>query len=245
MTDGPPTTDAEARLRDELLHAYHVLDADGQASGIAGHLTARLPGADRFWSHRWGVGFDEVRADGLIEADFDLRTLRGTGEVNPTLHIHTRIYLARPDVTCIVHTHGKSAVALGCAGMTLEPITQSGAIFHDDVALFDEFHGIVLGTDEGDAIAAALGGKRALLLKNHGALVVGANVAEACIGMTVLEWAADVQLRAAAAGPLQHLAPEAASQSKRFLLDAGNLGLRWEFMKRKVRRSRPFLGETR
>ncbi len=179
-------TDTEARLKSDLLHAYHILDADGQASGIAGHLTARLPGADRFWSHRWGMGFDEVRADGLIEADFDLRTTRGEGVVNPTLHIHTRIYLARPDVTCIIHTHGKSAVALGCAGMTLEPITQSGAIFADDVALFDEFHGIVLGTNEGDAIAAALGRNRGLLLKNHGALVVGGTVPEACIAMTVL-----------------------------------------------------------
>ena len=237
--------EAERRLRDDLLHAYHILDADGQASGIAGHLTARLPGAARFWSHEWGIGFDEVRADGLIEADFNLDTIRGKGRVNPTLHIHTRIYMARPDVTCIVHTHGKAGVALGCAGMTLEPVTQTGAIFADDIALFDEFHGIVLGTAEGDAIAAALGGNRGLLLKNHGALVVGANVAEACIGMTVLEWAADVQLRAAAAGTLERLAPEAAAQSKRFLLDADNLGLRWEFLKRKIGRARPFLGETR
>jgi L-fuculose-phosphate aldolase len=237
-------SEAEGRLKHDLLHAYHILDADGQASGIAGHLTARLPGADRFWSHQWGVGFDEVRADGLIEADFDLRTTRGQGRVNPTLHIHTRIYRARPDVTCIIHTHGKAGVALGCAGMTLETITQTGAVFHDDIALFDEFHGIVLDTNEGDAIAAALGPKRGLLLKNHGALVVGASVAEACIGMTVLEWAADVQLRAAAAGPLQKLDPAAAAQSKKFLLDAANLGLRWDFLKRKIARSRPFLGET-
>ncbi|WP_203076278.1 class II aldolase/adducin family protein [Falsiroseomonas ponticola] len=237
-------SEAEGRLKHDLLHAYHILDADGQASGIAGHLTARLPGADCFWSHQWGVGFDEVRADGLIEADFDLRTTRGQGRVNPTLHIHTRIYRARPDVTCIIHTHGKAGVALGCAGMTLEPITQTGAVFHDDIALFDEFHGIVLDTNEGDAIAAALGPKRGLLLKNHGALVVGASVAEACIGMTVLEWAADVQLRAAAAGPLQKLDPAAAAQSKKFLLDAANLGLRWDFLKRKIARSRPFLGET-
>jgi L-fuculose-phosphate aldolase len=237
-------SEAEAALRHDLLYAYHILDADGQASGIAGHLTARLPGADRFWSHCWGIGFDEVRAEGLIEADFDLRTIRGEGRVNPTLHIHTRIYRARPDVGCIVHTHGKAGVALGCAGMVLETITQTGAIFHDDIALFDEFHGIVLDTDEGDAIAAALGPRRGLLLKNHGALVVGANVAEACIGMTVLEWAADVQLRAAAAGPLQHLDPAAALQSKGFLLDAGNLGLRWDFLKRKIGRSRPFLGAT-
>ncbi|MBX9593550.1 MAG: class II aldolase/adducin family protein [Roseomonas sp.] len=237
-------SELERLLKQDLLHAYHILDADGQASGIAGHLTARLPGADRFWSHQWGVGFDEVRANGLIEADFDLKTTRGTGRVNPTLHIHTRIYRARPDVTCIIHTHGKSGVALGCAGMTLETITQTGAVFHDDIALFDEFHGIVLDTNEGDAIAAALGPKRGLLLKNHGALVVGASVAEACIGMTVLEWAADVQLRAAAAGPLQKLDDAAAAQSKKFLLDAANLGLRWDFLKRKIARSRPFLGET-
>lgn len=237
-------SEAERLLKQDLLHAYHILDADGQASGIAGHLTARLPGADRFWSHQWGVGFDEVRADGLIEADFNLDTTRGTGRVNPTLHIHTRIYRARPDVTCIIHTHGKAGVALGCAGMTLETITQTGAVFHDDIALFDEFHGIVLDTNEGDAIAAALGPKRGLLLKNHGALVVGSSVAEACIGMTVLEWAADVQLRAAAAGPLQKLDPAAAAQSKKFLLDAANLGLRWDFLKRKIARSRPFLGET-
>lgn len=243
--DAPSRDDAEASLRDDLLHAYHILDADGQSSGIAGHLTARLPGADRFWSHPWGVGFDEVRADGLVEADLDLRTLRGEGRVNPTLHIHTRIYRARPDVTCIVHTHGKSALALGCAGMTLEPVTQTGSVFFEDIALFDEFHGIVLDTNEGDAIAAALGPRRGLLLKNHGALVVGTSVAEACAGMTILEFAADVQLRAAAAGPLQMLDPAAARQSKRFLLDPDNLGLRWSFMKRKIARARPFLAGAR
>jgi L-fuculose-phosphate aldolase len=237
-------TEAERLLTSDLLHAYHILDADGQASGIAGHLTARLPGADRFWSHQWGVGFDEVRAEGLIEADFDLKTTRGEGRVNPTLHIHTRIYRARPDVNCIIHTHGKAGVALGCAGMNLEPITQTGAIFHDDIALFDEFHGIVLDTNEGDAIAAALGQRRGLLLKNHGALVVGGNVAEACIGMTVLEWAADVQLRAAASGPLQRLDAGAAAQSKGFLLNPANLGLRWDFLKRKIARSHPFLGAS-
>ena len=34
---------AVRELKQDLLHAYHILDADGQSSGIAGHLTARLP----------------------------------------------------------------------------------------------------------------------------------------------------------------------------------------------------------
>src|SRR5579885_158218 len=96
-----PHTSESAELRElkhDLLHAYHILDADGQSSGIAGHLTARRPGERTFWSHRWGLGFDEVTAGDLIEADFSLSTVRGEGRVNPTLNIHTQIYEARPDV---------------------------------------------------------------------------------------------------------------------------------------------------
>jgi len=165
-----------AALKRDLLFAYHILDADGQSSGIAGHLTARLPGARTFWSHRWGLGFDEVTADDLIEADFELATISGEGRVNPTLNIHTQIYEARPDIGCIIHTHGKNALALGATGATLEPVTQTGAFFYDDIALLDEYEGVVLGKDEGDTIAAALGPRRGVLLKNHGALVVGSSV---------------------------------------------------------------------
>src|SRR5258708_5646870 len=87
--------DAETRaLTRDLLHAYHILDSDGQSSGIAGHLTARLPGQRTFWSHRWGLGFDEVTMGDLIEADFNLATVTGEGRVNPTLNIHTQIYEA-------------------------------------------------------------------------------------------------------------------------------------------------------
>ena len=231
-------------LRRDLLHAYHILDADGQSSGIAGHLTARLPGARTLWSHRWGLGFDEVTADDLIEADFELATVSGDGRVNPTLNIHTQIYEARPDVGCIIHTHGKNALALGAAGATLEPLTQTGAIFYDDIALLDEYEGVVLGKDEGDTIAAALGPRRGVLLKNHGALVVGSSVREATIAMLVLEFAAEVQLKAMAAGPLSRMPEPAARQAKRFLLAKELTDQRFEHQVRRLLRERPFLAET-
>jgi len=236
------TSDIE-RLRRDLLFAYHILDADGQSSGIAGHLTARLPGARTFWSHRWGLGFDEVAAGDLIEADFELATVSGEGRVNPTLNIHTQIYEARPDVGCIIHTHGRHALALGATGATLEPVTQSGAIFYDDIALLDEYEGVVLGKDEGDTIAEALGPRRAVLLKNHGALVVGSSVREATIAMLVLEFAADVQLKAMAAGPLSRMPESAARQAKRFLLSDELTDQRFEHQVRRLLRERPFLAD--
>lgn len=230
-------------LKRDLLHAYHILDADGQSSGIAGHLTARLPGARTFWSHRWGLGFDEVAYDDLIEADFELATVTGDGRVNPTLNIHTQIYEVRPDVGSIIHTHGKNALALGAAGSTLEPVTQTGAVFYDDIAFLDEYEGVVFGKSEGDTIAEALGRRRGVLLKNHGALVVGANVREATIAMLVLEFAAEVQLKAMAAGPLSRLPEAAARQAKKFLVSPELIDQRFEHQVRRIRRDRPFLAE--
>lgn len=230
-------------LKRDLFHAYHILDADGQSSGIAGHLTARRPGARTFWSHRWGLGFDEVSYDDLIEADFELATVTGEGRVNPTLNIHTQIYEARPEVSCIIHTHGKNALALGAAGATLEPVTQTGAVFYDDIAFLDEYEGVVLGKSEGDTIAEALGRRRGVLLKNHGALVVGATVREATIAMLVLEFAAEVQLKAMAAGPLSRLPDAAARQAKTFLLSKELIDQRFEHQVRRLRRARPFLAE--
>lgn len=231
-------------LKHDLLHAYHILDADGQSSGIAGHLTARLPGQRSFWSHRFGLGFEEVTAADLIEADFELRTVSGEGRVNPTLNIHTQIYEVRPDVTCIIHTHARNGLALGACGSTLEPVVQSGALFYDDIAFLDEYEGIVLGKSEGDTIAEALGGRRGILLKNHGALVVGATVREAVISTQMLEFAAEVQLKAMAAGRLSPLPEPAARQAKQFLLSKAVMDQRWAHQCRRVRRQRPFLAET-
>ncbi len=133
-----------SKLIHDLVHAFQILAMDGQGSGISGHLTARLPGAKTFWSIPYGFGFEEATADDLIESDFDLRTVTGTLPCNPTLNIHTEIYEARPDVCCILHTHSEAALALGVIGSNLEPVTQSGALFFEDIVLFDEFDGIVL-----------------------------------------------------------------------------------------------------
>jgi L-fuculose-phosphate aldolase len=238
---GPRTADtpALAALKHDLLCAFHVLHRAGQGSGVAGHLTARLPGAETFWTHKWGMAFEEVGAADLQEADFELNVVTGSEAINPTLHIHTCIYLARPDVSCIIHTHGKHVTALSALGCNLEPITQTGAMFYEDCALFDEYDGIVLGKAEGDAIAEALGRNRALLLKHHGLLCVDNRIGQAVIGALTLEIAAEMQLMAMAAGKPHHLPRAAALQAKGFLDSDETSGLRWAYLKRTVMRERP------
>jgi L-fuculose-phosphate aldolase len=230
-------------LQEDLLHGFHVLDQAGQGTGIAGHLTARLPGADTFWGHQWRLGFDEIGADDLVEADFELRTVSGNGTCNPTLHIHTQIYRARPDINCIVHTHAANIVALSATGSELMPVTQSGCYYFDDVCLFDEFDGVVLDTKEGDAIARVLGDNHAILLKHHGLLTAGDTISDAVVGATVLDYACEVQLKAMAAGHFDTLPEEAARQAKGFIRSPSTLALRWAHLKRKASRARPDIFE--
>lgn len=233
-----------AALQRDLVLGYHVLDHDGQGSGVAGHLSARLPGAGSFWSHRYGMTFAEIGPQDLLEADFELKVLRGTPPVNPTMHIHTRIYLARRDVNAIVHTHGRNALALSTLGTSLEMCTQQGALFYDDLAFLDEYGGIALGKGEGEAICEALGGRHALLLRGHGLLTVGASVAEAVFRAVRLEFVAGVQLAAMAAGTPSRLPDAALARARRFLVESDAIPLQWQALVREVLRLRPALGRA-
>jgi L-fuculose-phosphate aldolase len=242
MTNSNP---ALQTLIHDLVHAFQILAMDGQGSGISGHLTARLPGAKTFWSIPYGYGFEEATADELIESDFDLRTVTGMRECNPTLNIHTEIYEARPEVCCILHTHSEASLSLGIIGSNLEPVTQSGALFYEDIVLFDEFEGIVLDKKEGASIAARLGPNRAILLRNHGSVVVGRSIADATIAATVLEFAARVQLQAMAAGTPKQLPPAEARQTKSFLQRQDVVDLRWQLLVRQARRHNPVFAFAR
>lgn len=236
--------DAEATLRRELLLAFHVLDMEGLDSGIAGHLTARLPGAEAFWCHSHGLGFGEVGARDLNRADLALNRLEGRGRIGPSLSIHAAIYRARPDVACIVHVHDESAVALTATGAELEPLYQSALLLAGDVATHRDYGGIVETEESGRALADALGTRRALLLANHGTLVAGASVREAVHVAVMLSAACRIQLRAMAAAPgrrLHAVDAATAAEARSFLLSARVLGMRWDHYARRALAARPGL----
>lgn len=241
MTEERSREQAIDEMKRDIVLACHILEQAGQGSGIAGHFTARIPGERTFWSYQWHQAFEEVRHEDIIEADFELKTVTGKGRVNPTLHIHTQIYAARPDVCCIVHTHAANAVALGITGNNLEPVWQPGAIFYENCVLFNEFDGIVLDKNEGERIAEALGDNTAILLRNHGLLIATDSVRMGCIGALTVEMVAEVQLKALAAGTLNPMPRDAALQAKRFLLSEDVTTGRWNYLTRRILRDRPEL----
>ena len=228
------------RLRQELLFAFHVVDMLGQPSGMGSHLTARLPAAGTFFFHVHNFGFGEVTPALIHEADFDLNVLSGEDvDINPTLHIHTRIYAARPDVTCILHTHARHVTALSAVGENIRVLTQGGARLHDECVFFDEDDGVALGKAPGEAMAARLGGRSCMVLKNHGLLTAARSIPAAVILADTMEREAEIQLMATAAGQLDPPSAEGCRRSKEYLFNDKMFDRGWTFLLRRLARERP------
>lgn len=218
----PHTLPEFATVEDERLHRKQRLAATfrlfgrfGFNEGVAGHVTARDPEhPDLFWVNPFGLSFDLVRVSDLILVDHNGVVVEGDWPVNQAAFaIHSQIHAARPDVIAAAHTHSKCGRAWSTLARPLSMITQDACAFYNDHAVFDDYTGVVLDTEEGKRIAHTLGDAKAAILRNHGLLTVGGSVDEAAWWYISMERSCEVQLMAEAAGTPVLIDDEGAKQA--------------------------------
>ncbi len=205
--------DSAWTMRQQLALACRILYDGGHDSGLAGQITCRAEQPDTFYTQQLGLGFDEISSSNLIKVDQDLQVLSGRGIPNPANRFHTWIYRQRPDVNCIIHTHPAHVAALSMLEVPLEISHMDTCPLYDDCAFLKTWPGVPVGNEEGEIIANALGGKRAILLAHHGQLIAATSIEEACVLALLIERAARLQLLAMAAGTIQPLPPALASEA--------------------------------
>ena len=215
----PPTgtyedVDAERLYRKQrLAAAFRLFGRFGFSEGVAGHITARDPEhTDSFWVNPFGMYFGHISVSDLIRVDHTGKVVEGDRPVNTAAFaIHSQVHAARPDCVAAAHAHSLNGKAWSSLGRLLDPITQDACAFYKDHALFDDFTGVVLDTEEGKRIAHSLGGGKAIILRNHGLLTVGHSVEEAAWWFITMERSCEAQLLAEAAGSPISIDDEAAA----------------------------------
>jgi len=203
--NGAPYADpATERLyrKQRLAAAFRLFSRFGFEEGVAGHITARDPeDTETFWVNPFGMHFGHISVSDLIQVDSSGEVISGDQPVNrAAFAIHSQVHAARPDVVAAAHTHSVHGKAWSALGRLLEPITQDVCAFYEDHALFDDYTGVVVDTEEGKRIAHALGDNKAVILRNHGLLTVGGTVEEAAWWFITMERSCQAQLLASAAG---------------------------------------------
>ncbi len=216
-------------LREQVASACRILAAEGYADLTLGHVSARSADG-RVWIKRKGVALDEVEVDDVVPAD------DSSVELHLETVLHTATYAARPDVGAVVHGHPPYATALATTGADLELLTHDAILFADGLGRYDN-PDLVVEDEQGAAVAEALGTRRAVLLRNHGVLVVGKDVPWAVLGAATLERAARLQAIAATLGELRPISGELALRLLPVKYRDGFVAEYWEAWKRKVARA--------
>ena len=205
--------DIDLTPRQKLAITCRILFDKGHDSGLAGQITCRTDKSDTFNTQQFGLGFDEITADNLMEVDQDLNPLDGEGMANPANRFHTWIYKEHPEVNCIVHTHPTYIAALSMLEVPLIVSHMDTCALYNDCSFVADWPGVPVGNEEGILISKALGNNRAVFLAHHGQLVTGRTIEEACNLAILIERAAKLQLLAMSAGDVQPLPKELAQEA--------------------------------
>lgn len=191
----------ETALAQEVAAAYQELGRRGFVPGSAGNVSART--GDGLVITPSGFSAESVTAADIVAIRLDGTSL-GLGIPSSEWPMHAAIYRAYPAARAIVHTHADACTALACLNQDLPPFHYMITTFGGDDVRCAPY--ATFGTSELAAVAvAALEGRTACLLANHGMIVYADTVGAALTNAVVLESLCRQYLMGSAAGTLRLL----------------------------------------
>src|SRR5437660_6664513 len=150
--------------------------------------------------------------------------------------LHLAAYRARPDVRSAAHFHPLYATAFAVAGMPLEPASNAGAFFGDTIPVHDNPE--LIRTDAlGTPVAKDMGAATAVLLRGHGALVVGGDVQECVTAALYLEESAQRNHLASQLGPVKTYTKDEVRRVREMLTSRFVIEKTWLYALDKARRA--------
>ena len=200
--DLPEGAESELALRRDLAACYRLVAHFGWDDLVANHISVRLPGPEHhFLLNPFGLMFGEITASSLVRVNLDGNVLSDTpyGINKAGYVIHSAVHAVRPDARCVIHLHARDGVAVAMTEEGLLPLNQTAMMIIDEIACHD-YEGPAFDLAERDRLAANLGSRNLMILRNHGTMALGRSVAEAFQRIYYLEWACSVQVRARSMG---------------------------------------------
>ena len=168
----------------ELAVANHICANEGIIDAF-GHVSARHPlHPDRYFLSRCRPP-ELIGVHDLIEFSLGSEPVNSAdAEIYSERVIHSEIYKARPDVMAVCHHHCSATLPFCITGEQLVPVYHLGAPIGLEVPFWDqrdEFGDTSLSVQsprEGASLARALGRNALVLMRRHGATVVGSSIRE-------------------------------------------------------------------
>jgi L-ribulose-5-phosphate 4-epimerase len=210
----------------EVLDACRRIVAVGLVAGSSGNVSRRVEGPDgaplvAITPSR--VPYHRLTVDDILVIDFEGDPVDGDGVPSSETLVHLAAYSARADVGAVIHTHSIHASALAVAGLEIPPLLDEQVVILGGAVPVAEY--AMAGSQQlADNARAALGEGNGVLLRNHGALGVGADLEEAVTVCELVERLAQVYILALGLGKVAPLAEQVVEVEKKiFRMSRGRL----------------------
>ena len=173
-----------------VLETAQAMYAKGLVEGTAGNVSGRV-GDGTFCLTPSSLGYEAMRTTDLVIVDADGAVLAGNGHPSSEKALHLACYRQWAEVGGVVHCHPLYASMFAVARQTIPAAIEEVVIYiGGDVEVCD-YH--LTGSDElGEAVAAAMGERSAVLMANHGLVTVGRDPADALHAALVVERTAHI-----------------------------------------------------
>ncbi|MCM3713991.1 class II aldolase/adducin family protein [Halalkalibacter oceani] len=189
--------DSVEDLKKRIVNCIKILNEEGVFELTYGHISCRIPNSDKFLIlghlHESNKNLFDVTEEDIVTMDIEGETLPGEVEAPGERFIHTEVYKRRPEVEAIVHCHPILSTSFSISGVPIMPVNNLGTIFAPEVPIHD-YSGQVDTAEKAAAMAETLGNRMAVVLRSHGATIVGSSVEKAALNTLALEHTAKMQL---------------------------------------------------
>jgi ribulose-5-phosphate 4-epimerase/fuculose-1-phosphate aldolase len=227
--------DAVPRELRRLVAANRILANEGVVDAF-GHVSVRDPrNAERFWLAR-SRSPALVELDDLMEFTLDGTAVDARGRTPyGERMIHAAVYAARADVHSVVHHHAYGVLPFTITDEPLRPVVHTASVIGLEIPVWDirtkfgDTDMLVRSIEQGHDLAATLANNTCVLMRGHGAVVVGASVERAVLTAIYLQVNASVLLQALPLGAPQALSAGEIARSADAQFSPLALDRTWEY----------------
>jgi ribulose-5-phosphate 4-epimerase/fuculose-1-phosphate aldolase len=210
------TVVSETKLREQLVECTRMM-VMAELLDYSGHVSARLPGTDRFLIPARDASRAGIAADDILVVDLNCKVLDGNEPCPAETQIHAGVYRARDDVKVVGHGHPPLSTLFTMVDRPMIAMRNFGYRFVGTPVHPDPTH--IRTAEQGDAVARTLGTCNCCLLRGHGSVVAGNSVAQVFLDSLEMEENARSTIQAASLhaislGPLKPITPEEAELLK-------------------------------
>jgi len=183
---------SESQLRADIVEVGRRMYARGYTASNDGNISVRL-GSDRLLMTPKSVCKGFMTPDMMCITDLNGRKLQGDRDPSSEMLMHLEVYRQRPDVAAVVHAHPPTATGFAVAGIPLDRAVLAEVLCTLGSIPIAEY--ATPSTQElPDAVAKYIKAHDGMLLANHGALTVGADLFAAYYKMETVEHFAHISL---------------------------------------------------